>query len=1050
MAISTQPFVPGRRALLFQLALGLSIVIALCAYVVLALDLALLQRAFQVLPQNPATVALMALVYTAAFWLRAMAWRALLGNRISTGKLFSILQASLFVNHAAPFKAGEIVRPYLATRHGLSVDEAATSTVVARLLDFAALASIAAVAVPLGVLSPALALPVAGVACAILAASTLLVVLRERVPANLPPAVMDLATRAQASLRAISARKVGAAAPLVLASWLLEAGVLYGTARLLDADVSLTVAIGATAFTILFQVVHLTPGGLGVYETSMASVLALHGLGAEEALTLALVTHGFKFAYSFTLSAPFTVREAVSALQGRSDRPKTASRIEIVVARTWNVFNEGKPFTPVFALLVLLVLSVPHAFDVAYWPRFGAAVLVMTPLALVFFRFDFPLYLRAALWVYLVLFLAAFRYVDVVAVGVVAGLYLAFTVFMWGTVYYHLRIGTPWTNFLRFWRLVLENPDPTSGNFQEQMPKLLMLVLGAGFLMDNLSAGSVAGMQVFALLAAAGAVLVHQWFFRWVPALPVSPSPVRATFTPALSLEGEGADEAAGRVSRRFIVIAIDGCRADRLLEANTPFIDRLRREGADFTDVSTVYPARTVTCFASMLTGAPPAVHGMRSNFVPSLGVKCDSVFESLRRSGLNGKLVGIAHLIDAFGDDVQTVTAVMDNDDIDDGLIAQAKAVMTEDAPDLLVLQLLSVDQTGHARGSYYPEYLRKIEVTDRKIEAFLGWCRDAGYLDGATVLITADHGQGIGIGGHGHMSPTEIHVPCILWGAGVPEGVVAPEARFVTDIAPTVTSFLGVDVPTQSVGTPLLPLAPDDEYRPAVFVIPARNEAQNLPELLGRLQATAPPRTEVVVVDDGSTDQTAAIAQAHAARVVRHETNRGLGAALRTGLLEARRLNARAAVYLDADLEYDPAEAYRLLGPIERGEADYVLGSRFLRPEDPVLRVSTSGTPRMRLSRRIANRCFSVLLSVLCGRWVSDGQTGYRAFSERAIAVAEIVHDYNYAQVLTLDLLRKGMRMKEVPVTYRPRRHGKSFISLQYLWRVPLGMAREMLAD
>ncbi len=99
-------------------------------------------------------------------------------------------------------------------------------------------------------------------------------------------------------------------------------------------------------------------------------------------------------------------------------------------------------------------------------------------------------------------------------------------------------------------------------------------------------------------------------------------------------------------------------------------------------------------------------------------------------------------------------------------------------------------------------------------------------------------------------------------------------------------------------------------------------------------------------------------------------------------------------------------------------------------------------------MTTSRRFANRGFSVLLSVLCGRWISDGQTGFRAFSRRALDVAEIVHDYNYAQVLTLDLLHKGMRMTEVPVRYQRRRHGHSFISMRYLWRVPAGIAREML--
>jgi uncharacterized protein (TIRG00374 family) len=100
----------------------------------------------------------------------------------------------------------------------------------------------------------------------------------------------------QDSLRQIEAWKLARAVPIIIASWLLEASVLYGTAHILGADVSVTTAIGATAFTILFQVIHLTPGGIGVYETSMTSVLTLGGHGAEEALTHAVVTHAFKFA----------------------------------------------------------------------------------------------------------------------------------------------------------------------------------------------------------------------------------------------------------------------------------------------------------------------------------------------------------------------------------------------------------------------------------------------------------------------------------------------------------------------------------------------------------------------------------------------------------------------------------------------------------------------------------------------------------------------------------------------------------------------------------
>ena len=96
-----------------------------------------------------------------------------------------------------------------------------------------------------------------------------------------------------------------------------------------------------------------------------------------------------------------------------------------------------------------------------------------------------------------------------------------------------------------------------------------------------------------------------------------------------------------------------------------------------------------------------------------------------------------------------------------------------------------------------------------------------------------------------------------------------------------------------------------------------------------------------------------------------------------------------------------------------------------------------------------RMVANRIFTGLLCVASGRRITDGQTGFRAFSRRALECAEIIHDYNYAQVLTLDLLKKGMRLKEVPISYRFRTRGKSFISAKYLWRVPVGMLREMLS-
>ena len=149
-------------------------------------------------------------------------------------------------------------------------------------------------------------------------------------------------------------------------------------------------------------------------------------------------------------------------------------------------------------------------------------------------------------------------------------------------------------------------------------------------------------------------------------------------------------------------------------------------------------------------------------------------------------------------------------------------------------------------------------------------------------------------------------------------------------------------------------------------------------------------------------------------------------------------ANAMDARAAVYVDADGEYPPEQIPDLLAPIESGEAGYVLGSRYL-----------NGRPSQRLPRRIGNLVLAGALCLAAGRRISDGQTGFLAFSRGALKCAEIIFDYNYAQVLTLDLLKKGMRLREVTIDYSRGTQGRSFIGPRYLWRVPTGMLREMLS-
>lgn len=233
-------------------------------------------------------------------------------------------------------------------------------------------------------------------------------------------------------------------------------------------------------------------------------------------------------------------------------------------------------------------------------------------------------------------------------------------------------------------------------------------------------------------------------------------------------------------------------------------------------------------------------------------------------------------------------------------------------------------------------------------------------------------------------------------------------------------------------------LAPAGPPPDCAPIVFFLPARNEEANVAGVITRMpeQVQGHP-VERVVVNDGSTDRTAFVARLGGARVVDLTERHGLGAGVRRGLAEGAARGAAAVVFCDADGEYDPSELERLVAPILAGDADYVAGSRF-----------SSGSRKMKPHRNFGNRVLSLVLSVVARRRISDGQSGYRALSYRAAAAAELVHDYNYAQVLTLDLLGKGFRYAEVPINYRFRTEGKTFVRLlPYLRAVIPAVLREI---
>jgi glycosyltransferase involved in cell wall biosynthesis len=221
-----------------------------------------------------------------------------------------------------------------------------------------------------------------------------------------------------------------------------------------------------------------------------------------------------------------------------------------------------------------------------------------------------------------------------------------------------------------------------------------------------------------------------------------------------------------------------------------------------------------------------------------------------------------------------------------------------------------------------------------------------------------------------------------------------------------------------------------------RPVVCFFPARNEAATVGAVVARTPSTIDGHPVVtMVVDDGSTDSTAQLARAAGAHVVPTDGRRGLGAAVRRGLREAVALDAAAVAFCDADGEYAPEELGQLVAPVLAGTADYVVGSRLSPHPQP-----------MRAHRRAGNRLLTVALRALTKVDLTDGQSGYRALSPAAARAAEIAHDYNYAQVLTLDLWSKGFRYAEVPISYAPRVHGRSFVRVvPYLTHVVPAMLR-----
>jgi glycosyltransferase involved in cell wall biosynthesis len=194
--------------------------------------------------------------------------------------------------------------------------------------------------------------------------------------------------------------------------------------------------------------------------------------------------------------------------------------------------------------------------------------------------------------------------------------------------------------------------------------------------------------------------------------------------------------------------------------------------------------------------------------------------------------------------------------------------------------------------------------------------------------------------------------------------------------------------------------------------VACIPAYNEEKSIASVVLK---TLQHVDRVIVCDDGSIDMTSEIAEKLGADVIKHSKNMGYGAAISSLFKEALKMGADVAVTLDGDGQHDPADIPRLIEPLVDGEADIVIGSRFLREKDII------EVPRY---RRVGIEFITKLASGVSFKGLTDAQSGFRAYNRRALE--SLVHVSEMGMGVSTEILLKarkaGLRVVEVPVRIR----------------------------
>lgn len=212
--------------------------------------------------------------------------------------------------------------------------------------------------------------------------------------------------------------------------------------------------------------------------------------------------------------------------------------------------------------------------------------------------------------------------------------------------------------------------------------------------------------------------------------------------------------------------------------------------------------------------------------------------------------------------------------------------------------------------------------------------------------------------------------------------------------------------------------------------VILIPALNEEQTIAQVIKGIPSYIEGVTEqqIVVIDDGSTDGTSAIARAAGATVITHTVNQGVGVALQTGIKQALAAGADVIVNIDGDGQFQSADIPKLIAPIKEGKADFVSTTRFA---DPAL------LPTMPALKIWGNKWMTRIINFITGQKFTDVSCGFRAYSREAALRLSLFGKFTYTQETFVDFAFKGIRMAEVPLLVRgERKHGTSRVASN-LW-------------